>query len=238
MNRIVSSIVVAALVCGACQQPTEETVDSGEPGADAGPQPIPEGPAHVCQSPPSTARIARLDEAFGTETDPQLSTTFYAGGALRTVGDVECTPGMDLPNPHVDRARFIECWEDYTCGDCPFWVGVDETADGGPRFYLLGEFPDDPSAVRCSRHLGIYEIIDPDAVTQPATDNRTPRPGGNDACSDCLASCQHVPGSGCCTGQDCLCESACTPAPSDCPSGTRFCCGPYGGCICTANCPY
>lgn len=214
--------------------------DAGvEDGGDDGP--VPDGPSHACESPELTAMVARLDEGFSPEPRAQLSALFFAGGALRSVDGQECTPGTDLPNPHEDRANFADCFESYTCGGCPFWVIYDADdqlygLDSG-GWYLVGEFPDDPDAVVCEEHLGLYRLVDPDTVTHPADNDAEPSGGAGDVCSACLSDCQNVPGTSCCTGSGCLCEDECRPAPSDC--GTRtFCCGPYGDCICTNNCPY
>ena len=241
-----------ALTTGACDSASEDPAVTepgggggagGTGGAPASSGEIPEGPTHECASPPQTEMVARLDEGFREEIRTQLSALFYKGGALRSIDGFECTPGTDLPNPHVDRAKFAECFEAYTCGDCPFWVMYDEdddlygVEDQGVH-YLAGEFPDDPDAVRCPEHLGLYRVIDPDAVTQPDADNAKPASRSNDICSDCLSSCQGVPGTSCCTGKGCLCEDECRPAPSDCSGSSTFCCGPYGDCICLSNCPY
>lgn len=57
--------------------------------------------------------------------------------------------------------------------------------------------------------------------------------GGN-ACDKCLDSCQGLPS--CCTGLGCMCEDECKV--SSCTYPNVLCCGPYGDCICTKNCPY
>jgi hypothetical protein len=57
---------------------------------------------------------------------------------------------------------------------------------------------------------------------------------GSDACDECLETCSGL--SSCCTGLGCICEDACRV--TGCNPPARLCCGPFGDCICTANCPY
>ena len=55
-----------------------------------------------------------------------------------------------------------------------------------------------------------------------------------DPCSDCLKTCKGLPG--CCTGSGCMCADEC--GVKSCTQPYTLCCGPYGDCICTKDCPY
>lgn len=124
------------------------------------------------------------------------------------------------------------CDKTYVCDCCRYILSIDGDAEEGfsikaPFLYCLDYAPHrEYSAERY--YLG----------------GKAPEPVGvgvsSDLCRECLKECADWPsGSGCCThGDACHCKAQCQPAPSDCSSGTTFCCGPGGTCLCLSNCPY
>jgi hypothetical protein len=251
-GRVMAALLLAAglVVSGCASNPAGEDGDSGEAGTGAtggssqsggtggtsnqsgtggtGTPEIPAGPAVACSMTyPATVAVAVLVEAIGTSPAPQHSVTFYEGGSMRTVGDLDCAPtGMTLTSADT-------CSEDYACGPCKMKLYAPLPSGSSTPYFGLDSFEKNAD---CESFRAFYRLMDPkDAAGGGGIRMNAPVPGNatSDPCGDCLSACQGS--DSCCTGTGCTCQGACEP--TGCVGGLSLCCG-FGGCICTDNCPY
>lgn len=234
-----------ALSCVACE-PTREECPNGEQGCEckagkrcdsgfvcvdsvcvegSGGAGEGGGAGPTCTGYPSEIAVAELEEALGAAPKTQFPALFSAEGRITSLDTTACAPTVGLHDPHA-KVQWMTCLDAYDCGGCEIWYGYFAGDATNPEsFWLVG---DDAGPSQCAPFVGFYRLEAPDTVADPS--------GGSagDPCGDCLASCQGLPS--CCTGSGCACQGAC--APAGCSSGSTLCCGPYGDCICSSNCPY
>lgn len=142
---------------------------------------------------------------------------------------------------------------------CPCADGFYQWADLSLEFEFWNVDLTDPTAVAALEPVACAESGDEICCT-PMCDNRECGPdptcgrscgvctggeacndgvcgaGTGDACFQCIESCTDLGLDNCCSGVGCFCFDECQP--TSCPAGTELCCGPYGDCLCLADCPY
>jgi hypothetical protein len=222
--KTLNILALAIIALAACtNEAPPDDLGSDTPGPT-------DGPAAVCTKyADDTVAVAGLNEALGESAATQLAVTFYNQGSLRTIDGKECTPIAGTTQP--TSIGWMTCFEAYDCG-CEMWLGYYE-GDGGanPEAWYLIHDPRE-HAGSCPAFDGFYKMGPP--WIGPSPDGHEAQPPASDPCGACLDGCQGL--SSCCTGSGCLCQGSC--APSSCSAPATMCCGPYGDCFCTPNCPY
>lgn len=190
--------------------------------------------ASKCPRYTAATAVAGIEEAWGEAVKVQLSVAFYPGGAIRMLDGQACRESSADTEPN-DMAGWMSCWEPYDCAGCELWLGYYEGSDELEESWYLIRPRGAAGAAACDAYSAFYRILDPGQASSDVGIDAPPMLAGeSSACDDCLATCSGI--QGCCTGSGCICQAAC--APTGCQSPARLCCGSFGDCFCTPNCPY
>lgn len=159
--------------------------------------------------------------------DPDSVRVTFDQGALVTFEGAPCRPASS----GAKTSEFGSCRQYFVCECCT--VELERSGSGATFEHIRIS-----SGESCSSDFPQgtqYEVRGASGGTggtggQPITGGTGPK----SACDTCLSSCRGL--SSCCSGVGCICERDCQV--TECGPGTAFCCGPYGGCFCSDNCPY
>lgn len=171
-------------------------------------------------------------EGYGEGSCPSwlVEPTFTMGQTCPEVGyPVNCSGQNKFEPPGTGCP--VECSHDWECpGTCCTASGTCAASAG----WCGGSTPCGVSGDVCSPSKPCCSGLTCKAAVCKAGGSGGSGGSGGDACSECLDTCKGLPG--CCTGSGCMCDDEC--GVDGCTAPYELCCGPYGDCICTTNCPY
>jgi hypothetical protein len=157
--------------------------------------------------------------------EPDSVRVSFDQGALATFEGVACRAASS----GAKTSEFGSCRQYFVCGCCGFQL---ERSGSGAMIEAVPSFRGESCSPNFPE-MTDYEVREPPASGaggQAGTGGTSSR----SACDSCLSTCRGL--SGCCSGVGCICESDCQV--TSCGPGFTLCCGPYGGCFCSNNCPY